>query len=87
MSKLLSRIKPLKLILFGTFAFLYIPIFALMAMSFNGAHSPFILKGFSFKWYSILIHDSRVIHGLINTLIVATGSTILSTILGTMLAV
>ena len=83
----LRTVRPLQLILFCTFAFLYIPIIALMAMSFNGSHSPFILKGFSFRWYSVLIHDTRVIHGLINTLIVATGSTILSSILGTLLAV
>lgn len=87
MSKSLRKFKPLNVILGVTFAFLYIPIFTLIAMSFNGSHSPFIFKGFSFKWYSVLIHDAQVIHGLINTLIVATGSTVLSTVLGTMLAV
>lgn len=70
-----------------TYLFLYIPIIALVGMSFNSSHSPFKWDGFSTKWYGVLSHDTTVMKGLTNTLIVAFSSTILATILGTTLAV
>lgn len=70
-----------------TYAFLYLPILVLMVMSFNASKTPFSWQGFSFRWYGELAGNETVIEGLINTLVVAVGSTVVSTVLGTLLAI
>lgn len=67
--------------------FLYAPIVVLVVMSFNSGESAYTYEGFSLKWYADLAGDERIMDGLINTLIVATGSTVIATVLGTLLAV
>jgi spermidine/putrescine transport system permease protein len=69
------------------YVFLYAPIVVLVVMSFNSVDSPYSFGGFSLKWYGELASDGDVREGLVNTLIVAVGSTVLSTVLGTLLAV
>ena len=68
-------------------AFLYLPILVLIVMSFNSSDSPYALSGFSTKWYGELLNNDAVINGLWNTLLVAVGATVASTILGTLLAI
>jgi len=76
------------------FAFLYVPIFVLIVFSFNAAHvleggrvlAATVWKGFTFHWYEVLIHDARIIDAAKNTLTVAIISTLLSTVMGTMVA-
>ncbi|GAB2588386.1 putrescine/spermidine ABC transporter permease [Paractinoplanes abujensis] len=70
-----------------TLVFLYVPIVVVVVMSFNAGDSPFNWNGFSLKWYGELAADEQIRTGLGNTLIVAAGSTALSTVLGTLLAV
>jgi spermidine/putrescine transport system permease protein len=70
-----------------TYAFLYIPVLVLVVMSFNESSLPFKWTGFSTRWYGELFQNEEVLTGLVNTLIVAFGSTILSVILGTLLAI
>jgi spermidine/putrescine transport system permease protein len=70
-----------------TYIFLYTPIVVLVVMSFNSDDSPYSFDGFSLKWYGELASDDNVREGLVNTLIVAVGSTALATVLGTLLAV
>ncbi|MER5650320.1 ABC transporter permease [Streptosporangium sp. NPDC002524] len=70
-----------------TYAFLYTPILVLVVMSFNAGESPYIYEGFSLDWYGVLAQNAKIREGLVNTLIVATGSTALATVLGTLLAV
>ena len=70
-----------------TYVFLYTPIIVLVVMSFNAGRSPYGFDGLSLKWYGRLAGNDLVLHGLGNTLIVAAGTTALSTVLGTMLAV
>ncbi len=77
----------LRLPLVGVLVFLYLPIVTLIFMSFNKSDSPFTWTGFSTKWYVALAHSSTVITGMKNTLIVAGVTTILSVILGTLLAI
>ena len=77
----------LRLPLIITFVFLYIPLVVVVVMSFNSSKMPFSWAGFSTKWYGELLHDQAIRQGLINTLIVACGATILATILGTLLAI
>jgi spermidine/putrescine transport system permease protein len=76
------------------FAFLYVPIFVLIVFSFNAAHvleggrvlAATVWKGFTFHWYEVLIHDARIIDAAKNTLTVAIISTLLSVVMGTMVA-
>ncbi|WP_436759452.1 ABC transporter permease [Streptosporangium sp. V21-05] len=70
-----------------TYAFLYTPIVVLVAMSFNAGESPYVYEGFSLDWYGVLAQNAKIREGLVNTLIVAAGSTALATVLGTLLAV
>ncbi|MBE3010244.1 ABC transporter permease [Microbispora sp. NEAU-D428] len=56
-------------------------------MSFNRNKSPYTWGGFSLDWYGRLAENDSIRTGLVNTLIVAFGSTVLSTVLGTLLAV
>jgi spermidine/putrescine transport system permease protein len=70
-----------------TYAFLYLPILVLMVMSFNASKTPFSWQGFSLRWYGELAGNEVVLEGVVNTLIVAVGSTVLATALGTLLAI
>ncbi|GLW98066.1 ABC transporter permease [Microtetraspora sp. NBRC 16547] len=70
-----------------TYVFLYVPIAVVVLMSFNQNKSAYAWGGFSLRWYSALIGNEKIRDGLINTLIVAFGATVLSTVLGTLLAV
>jgi spermidine/putrescine transport system permease protein len=69
------------------FAFLYIPIVTLVVMSFNSGRSALNFSGFSFRWYPELFSDSDIGQALLNSLTVAVGAMLFSTVLGTMLAV
>ena len=57
--------------------FLYLPIFMLIVLSFNGTNSTSVIHGFSFKWYVELFKDSATINALTNT----------ATVIGTLAAV
>jgi spermidine/putrescine transport system permease protein len=70
-----------------TYVFLYVPVLTLVVMSFNASSQPFKWTGFSTRWYGTLLENEQVLTGLVNTVIVAVGSTILSVVLGTLLAV
>ena len=67
-------------------AFLYIPIFVLIAYSFNDGKTT-VWKGFTFKWYAELFRDSAIIESLVNSMVVAVISAVFATILGTLAAV
>ncbi|MEU8381644.1 ABC transporter permease [Streptosporangium sp. NPDC048865] len=71
----------------AAYVFLYTPIVVLVVMSFNAGESPYVYEGFSLDWYGVLAQNAKIREGLVNTLIVAAGSTVLATVLGTLLAV
>ena len=70
-----------------TYVFLYLPILVVVILSFNDSESLFVWKGLSLRWYPELFADTAVMEGLRNTVIVATGATVLATVLGTLMAV
>lgn len=76
----------LNLHLGGTFAFLYIPIAVLIALSFNKAGLPTAWSGFSLEWYGKLASNPKILASAWNSVIVATISTLIATVLGTLLA-
>lgn len=68
------------------FAFFYVPILVLVVFSFNGSARVNIWGGFSARWYPELFRNEQILSALKNSLIVAAISTVVSTILGTSLA-
>ena len=69
------------------FIFLYLPILALVAFSFNDSKLNIIFEGFTLKWYKILFTNTTLLAALKNTLIVAVTSTVVSTVIGTLAAI
>lgn len=69
------------------FLCLYIPIMILIAFSFNESKLNVVWTGFTFKWYGSLIQNAGILEAVKNSLIVASISTIISVIIGTLAAV
>lgn len=69
------------------FAFLYLPILLLIVYSFNENRVVGVWTGFSTHWYGEMFRNSDVMRALRNTLIVALVATVVSTVLGTMVAI
>ena len=67
--------------------FLYLPIFVLIVFSFNETKSRSVFSGFTLDWYVRLFHNKAIIASLVNTLIIATLASIISTVLGTLAAI
>jgi spermidine/putrescine transport system permease protein len=70
----------------ATFAFLYIPIAVLIVLSFNKAGLPTTWSGFSIEWYGRLAGNPKILASAWNSVIVATLSTLIATVLGALLA-
>jgi spermidine/putrescine transport system permease protein len=68
-------------------AFLYLPIAVLIVLSFNESGLPTAWGGFSARWYESAVQNEAIISSLGNTLIVAGVTTLISTVIGTLLAV
>jgi spermidine/putrescine transport system permease protein len=67
---------------------LYLPIALLIIFSFNDATSlTFPLKGFTLHWYQQVAQSSELLLALRNSLLIAFGSALAATILGTMGAI
>ncbi len=67
-------------------AFLYLPLLILSLYSFNASRLNAVWTGFTLKWYTALLSNSRVLDALLNSLIIAGISTLVSTLLGTFAA-
>ncbi len=68
------------------FAFLYIPIFVLVVLSFNSGQSATLWESFSLKWYAVVADDPEILRAAKNSLIVATQATVVATTLATLAA-
>lgn len=77
---------PGRIILALVFGFLYLPIAVLVLLSFNESGLPTAWSGFSTRWYVSLLSSTDILGAAWNTLIVAVFATLISTVLGTMLA-
>ncbi|MER8710003.1 ABC transporter permease [Mesorhizobium sp. M0018] len=68
--------------------FLLVPILVPVPLSFNsGAFFIFPLEGFSTRWYAVVLGTQRWQSAIGNSLIVAFGTTLIATILGTLTAI
>ena len=70
----------------GVFVFLYAPLAFLVVFSFNSTRQDAIFTGFSLRWYSALMEDSRIVDGFLLSLKVALTSATLATVLATLAA-
>jgi spermidine/putrescine transport system permease protein len=68
----------------GILAFLYIPIALLVVFSFNASRLNLRWEGFSTQWYSALLTNKTLLAAFQNSLIVASATTVLATLLGTL---
>lgn len=82
-----SRKTWMKLVLAGSFVFLYFPILSLVAFSFNDSRRNVTWQGFTFKYYVKAFHNQHLHEAFINSMIVSGTSTLVSTALGAMLGI
>lgn len=68
------------------FAFLYIPMIVLAVASFNSGTDVATWKSFTFAQYGALFRDDVLLPLLLNSIIIAVVSALVSTVLGTMAA-
>ncbi|WP_019155025.1 ABC transporter permease [Robertmurraya massiliosenegalensis] len=77
------KISPLaKLFLLLIFFILYAPIFFLVFYSFNSGGTMYNFEGFTLDWYRELFQDTRLLIIVLNTLVIALLSALISTIIG-----
>lgn len=69
------------------YLFLYLPIFVVIAFSFNTSKMNIVFEGFTFEWYSKMFDNTELMQSLLNTAIVALASTGVCIVLGTICAV
>lgn len=69
------------------YLFLYAPILLLIFFSFNDNDNVAIWTEASLRWYGEMFQDDNVMSALRNSLIVALFATVVSTVIGTMLAI
>ena len=67
--------------------FLYAPLACLLAFSFNESKRNIVWTGFTTDWYAKVLDDSDLITAFANSLTIAALSTIVSLVLGAMVAV
>ena len=75
-----------RLWLLAGFAFLYLPIVALVVFSFTDSPVPNVWTGFSLRWYVKLAQDQAIREGLFFSLQIAAATATGSVILGTLAA-
>ncbi len=68
------------------YAFLYLPILALVLYSFNDSPIPNLWRGLTLKWYAALLHDQEMLNGLWLSLKIAFYTACGSVVLGTLAA-
>ena len=68
------------------FIFLFLPIFVLVVYSFNSSEMNILFEKFTFRWYSVLIHNRDLLESFRNTMLVAVTATFVSTVIGTISA-
>ena len=70
-----------------TLAFLYLPLFVLVAFSFNASKYGSAWGGFTTDWYAKLFTDRKIMASTWNSAVVAAVSTSLSVVMGTLAVV
>lgn len=69
------------------FVILYAPVAVMMLFSFNSTDSIFTFDGFSLQWYKSIFRGGEAVESLINSLVLAALSAVISTVIGTAAAI
>jgi spermidine/putrescine transport system permease protein len=72
---------------FAVMLFLYIPLFILMAFSFNDSKRNVVWRGFTTKYYAVAWNNIELYDSMVNSLTIALIATVFSLILGALTAV
>ena len=67
---------------FMSIIFLYLPVLILVGLSFNASPMGITWDGFSIQWYKKLLADRSILEATLNSLLIASISTIFSLLLG-----
>lgn len=70
-----------------TLLFFYLPIIIMMVFSFNSSKSLTSFEGFSLQWYEQLFKNREMINSVLTSVSIASISTVISTIVGTITAI
>jgi spermidine/putrescine transport system permease protein len=70
----------------AVYAFLYVPIFILILYSFNRSKQTAAWEGLTLDWYERLFRNDLILRAVKNSLVVATLTTVVSTVVGTLVA-
>jgi spermidine/putrescine transport system permease protein len=81
-----SRRLWLRLWLAATFVFLYAPIAILIAFSFNDSRRNIVWQGFTTEYYVKALANDSLIEAFVNSLLIALVATMISTVIGALLA-
>ena len=82
------NLSPLKAYYFGLIALLYLPLGVLLVFSLNANTTlSFPLQGLTLGWYVQLFAAEAVLRSVRNSLLVAAGSSVAATLLGSMVAI
>lgn len=73
----------LEINIFLVFLFLYVPILAVVAFSFNSGEQTAVWQGFTLEWYAALFEDADLWRACRNSLMVAGAATLIATVIGT----
>ena len=68
------------------YLFLHLPTFVLMLFSFNDSRFSVDWRGFTLRWYERLLERPDILRGLKISLIVGVAATVISALLGTLIA-
>lgn len=82
-----NRLWPMRLWLAGVFFFLYAPLLALIAFSFNDSKRNIVWQGFTFKYYEKLFQNDELLLAFANSITIALIATVISIILGALAAI
>ena len=77
----------LRLVVAFTFLTLYAPIVTLIAYSFNDSRRNIVWRGFTFKYYEKAWNNDSLFEAFVNSLSIAVVNTLISTILGVLVAI
>lgn len=67
--------------------FLYVPLMVMMAFSFNDSNRTIRWEGFTTDWYAKAYENAALLEAFTNSLVIGFFVTILSTVIGSMLAI
>ncbi len=68
---------------FLVFGFLYAPIAVLLVFAFNDSRLNIVWTGFTLRWFGDLVRNGPLVEALGNSLVIASVTTVLSVVIGT----